>query len=195
MNFPFAQIFDIPVFNFINHTLSNKVFDLAMPVITYLGVSGLYVILGLLLLFSKKKEFKTLGLVLLAGLTVSYYSATILKVFVARPRPFMSLTNVILLSNTERTYSFPSNHAVTIFLVATLFTSHFKKYALFYSLAALVCFSRVYIGVHYPTDVLAGAVIGILIGWFLNHTLYAIRLPCRQAGSTQDEKSPRRPIG
>lgn len=162
-----VRFFDIPVFNFINNTLSNRLFDLVMPVITYFGASELYVILGIGLLFSRKKEFKTLGVVLLAGITISYYIVAILKVFVARPRPFMSLTNVILLSRAERTYSFPSNHAVTIFMVAALFTGHFRKYALFYSFAALICFSRVYIGVHYPADVLIGAIIGSLIGWFL----------------------------
>lgn len=181
MNFQFAQSFDIPAFNFINHTLSNKVFDLVMPAISGFGASELYVILGILLLFSGKKEFKMLGVVLLAGLTISYYSVAILKAFTVRPRPLMSLTNVMLLGRAEKTYSFPSNHAVTIFMAAALFTSHFKKYALFYTLAVLVCFSRVYIGVHYPTDVLAGAAIGILIGWFLVHISKDL-CPCSSVG-------------
>lgn len=161
------RLFDISVFNFVNHTLSNQFFNFIMPVISRLGGGELYLALGLLLLFSRKKEFKLLGILLIAGLTISYYTVAFLKILVARPRPFIELANVILLGPLEKNYSFPSNHAVTAFMAAILLSNRFKKQAIFYLLAALMAFSRVYMGVHYPSDVLAGAVIGYLIGWFL----------------------------
>ena len=161
------KFFDIPVLNFINHTLSNHFCNYVMPIITRLGQGELYFVIGLLFLFSKKREYKLLGLTLLAALTISYDIVAILKIAVARPRPFMALANIILLGPVEKGYSFPSNHAASAFMMAFLLSSRFKRYALFYAFAALVAFSRVYMGVHYPTDVLGGAVIGITIGWFL----------------------------
>lgn len=169
------HFFDLPIFNFINHTLSNQPFNFIMPIISRFGGGELYFIIGALLLFSKKRENKMLGIFLIAGLTVSYYIVGFLKVMIARPRPFIGLTNVILLTTMEKTPAFPSNHAVTAFMTASLLVNRFRKHILFYSLAALVAFSRVYIGVHYPSDVLAGAVIGCLIGWFLNYILSTIR--------------------
>lgn len=162
-----TRLFDIPLFNLINHSFSRPLLNLSMPVISRLGGGELYFLLGVWLLFSRKKEIKTLGILLIAGLTVSFYTAAVLKILIARPRPFVALSNVILLAASEKSYSFPSSHAVSAFMVASLSSSHFKKYILFYSLAALMAFSRVYIGVHYPSDVIGGAVIGILIGYFL----------------------------
>ena len=160
--------FDTNGLNFINHTLSNQYLNIFMPLVSRLSGGELYFALGLLLLFSRKKELKTLGIALLAGLTISYYIVGVLKVLIARPRPFTVLANVILLGPMDKSYSFPSNHAVTAFMAASLFAGRFKKMgALFYSLAVLVAFSRVYIGVHYPSDVICGAVIGIIIGSLL----------------------------
>ena len=166
------KLFDLPLFNFINHGLSSHALNIVMPMISRLGGGELYFLIGVMLLFLKKREYKILGIVLLAGLTLSYYVVGVLKVFIARPRPFVALGNVILLGDMSTTPSFPSNHAVGAFMIATLLASQLKKRTLFYSVllylfAVLVSFSRVYIGVHYPSDVLAGAVIGVVVGLIL----------------------------
>ena len=158
------QYFDMPVFYFINHNLSNPVFNIIMPAITSLGTKDFVLIVGLLLLFSKKKETKRLGILLIVGTEVSYFTVKILKVLIARPRPFMAIKNVMLLEQYARDFSFPSGHATLSFMAASLFACRYKRYIVFYLLAALVCFSRVYVGVHYPTDVICGAMIGTVIG-------------------------------
>jgi len=162
------QCIDRGVFFFINHGMSNPFFNFIMPMISEICDGPILFVLSLLLLLSKKKELKALGLIMLAGLTVTFYVASGLKTLVARPRPFLVLTDVYLLAK-EKSMSFPSNHAATAFMAATVLTAYFKKYAaLFYSFAVAVAVSRVYMGVHYPSDVLAGAAIGILIGYSLN---------------------------
>lgn len=161
------NFFDLSVLNFINRTLSNQLLNFIMPVLSRIGGNELYFVIGLVLLFSRKREFKVLGMALLAGLTVSYYVVGLLKISIARPRPFMALANVILLGPVEKGYSFPSGHAATAFMTASLLANHFKRYFLFYLLAALIGFSRIYMGVHYPSDVLTGAAIGITIGYLL----------------------------
>ena len=94
-----------------------------------------------------------------------------LKELVMRPRPFVTHTDLTPLLDPGDRWSFPSGHALSSFAAATaLFFFHKKTGLLAYLLAACIAFSRLYASVHYPTDVLAGAVLGILCGlaaaWF-----------------------------
>ena len=162
-----SQCMDRTIFFFINHGLSNPFFNSIMPVISEISDGPILFAVSLVLMFSRKRKLKLLGLIMLAGLTVSFYVVSGLKALVARPRPSLVLTDVFLLAK-EKSMSFPSNHAATSFMAATALTAYFKRYAaVFYSFAAAVAVSRVYMGVHYPSDVLAGAVIGIAIGYLL----------------------------
>jgi undecaprenyl-diphosphatase len=168
------QHIDRTVFIFINQTLSNPFFNFITPLISEVCDGPILFAASFVLLFSRKKEIRTLGLIMLAGLTVSFYFVSGLKAFIARPRPFLVLTDVITLAK-EKSMSFPSGHATTSFMAAAALAACFKKYAAaFYSFAAAVAFSRVYMGVHYPSDVLAGALTGTAIGWILVRTQKAI---------------------
>lgn len=163
-----ADYFDIPVFRFINHDLSCPVLGPIMKMVSNLGGGELFFALGVAMLFFRKREIKMLGVLLIAGLTITYYMVSGLKILIARPRPFAALSDVIMLAQ-EKSFSFPSNHAATAFMAATLLSKHFKHYAVFYLLAAIIAFSRIYLGVHYPTDVIAGAVLGVFTGFVLSH--------------------------
>ncbi|UTB32792.1 MAG: phosphatase PAP2 family protein [Methanobacterium sp. ERen5] len=162
-------------FYLINHGLDNRLFDIIMPIITDFGsLLAWFLIFGLMFAFGgqKTRKIAVLGVMALLIANVVVYS---LKFFVAEPRPFLTLANVDLLVHAEETYSFPSGHAASSFAAAFVIGRKYKlklkgkSYSLFYPLmifAALVGFSRIYIGVHYPYDVLVGAIIGILSGYF-----------------------------
>ena len=106
------------------------------------------------------------------------------KPFVARPRPFVTtVTSRVVGHYRPPTYSFPSGHAALSFAAATVLAFGVPRLkAVWLALAALVAFSRVYIGVHYPLDVTCGALLGVAVGilvsggraWYSRGSFFAV---------------------
>ena len=98
-------------------------------------------------------------------------SGLFIKKAVLRPRPWAGLNPDLvnhLVAQKGRNYSFPSNHAGNISGLAVVFSAIYYQYKyLFWSIAGIVIFSRVYIGVHYPSDVISGCIMGSLYGLFI----------------------------
>jgi undecaprenyl-diphosphatase len=108
----------------------------------------------------RRKGFFVLGLSLIS-FALADAGANMLKHLFERPRPCQALENVRLLVGCGGSFSFPSNHAVNAFAIAATFSHFFRKTAVpMFFIAVLVALSRIYVGVHYPSDVIAGAVIG-----------------------------------
>jgi len=101
-----------------------------------------------------------------ASAAVSYYIVVVLKQLFGRPRPYEVLPVHQLITDTERGLSFPSGHAVVFFSLAFAFynTKYFKP---FFVLACLGSIARVFVGVHYPSDIVVGAFIGGGTAWSL----------------------------
>lgn len=173
MNSLFSILSYLNIFGFywINHGLDNVLFDFVMPFITNFGSMIAWLILfGLMFIFGGQRTRKIAFLGLLA-LILANVLVYFLKFIVAEPRPYLTLSNVDLLIQAEKTYSFPSGHAASSFAAAFIIGCKYrlkikeKTYGLFYPMiifAAVVGFSRIYIGVHYPYDVLVGALIGVI---------------------------------
>ena len=97
----------------------------------------------------------------LLALTVSHCIVQIIKRSISRARPYDKNNEIILCGIPLKDYSFPSGHTNAAFTVATAFSFTFPLLSvLFFSIAAIVAFSRVYLGFHYPTDVMIGSLIG-----------------------------------
>lgn len=133
--------------------------------ITSLGNSGwFWIICGLLLLLFPKT--KTLGFLTLFSMLIGLLITNLcLKNFIARPRPYTQIPDLTILIPKPKDWSFPSGHTTASFAFAFAFylgLPH-KKYSIpVFILASFIAFSRLYVGVHYPTDVLGGLVVGTL---------------------------------
>ncbi len=161
--------FDRNVLYAVNHSMRNSVMDTVMPFITKLGDKGIFWIALAIILLIPKKTRKTgaaMGIAMLLGVIIGN---GILKNFVARTRPF-DLANPVLpkhrlLIDAPTDYSFPSGHTLASFEAATAI---YKDHTLYgfaaFVLALLIAFSRIYLQVHYPSDVLGGAILGFLLG-------------------------------
>lgn len=164
----FLYSIDLSVFYFINHTISNPVFDKFFPFITYVKNWYIaYIILWSILLFKGGKVGKLASIVIILLIASSdQISSSLLKNLIERIRPCNALEDVNLLVNCSRSFSFPSSHAVNNFAVAFYIYKLFPKlkWVLFIS-ATLIALSRPYVGVHYPSDILIGAIVGMLIGY------------------------------
>lgn len=166
------------ILDFIQTHFRSSLGDVVMPFITSLGNIGMiWILLGLLLV--SRKRWRAAGLLLLSALLIeSLFCNVILKNMFTVPRPFDIRTGIDLLIPKPMDYSFPSGHTGASFAAVTaLFLSKYKYWAVALVLAVLISFSRLYLYVHYPTDVLGGIVLGVLSGW-LAYQLYGIVKRC-----------------
>ncbi|MBR1422551.1 MAG: phosphatase PAP2 family protein [Ruminococcus sp.] len=141
--------------------------DLLTPIvkgITYLGEAGWFWIL-LCVVFMAWKKYRPIGLTCSASLAISFVINFILKLIVARTRPYEAIEGLTRLVGKQSDYSFPSGHtsasmAVSVVMLALLP----RKYGVpAFVIGVLVSLSRLYVGVHYPTDVLCAAVIAVCV--------------------------------
>ena len=159
---------EVNVLLFINKTLSNQFFDFLMPLFDNVKywIPVILILWILLIYIDKKNRYKILILIPLAIIVGDFIGSQI-KDFVSRPRPWveseLDITNLGF--GKGKFSSFPSNHSLNIMSLATIFSHLYSQYQLYFWLyAAIIIFSRVYIGVHYPSDVFIGAVLGLMIG-------------------------------
>ena len=148
-------------------TLHTPVLDKFMTSVTKLGNAGIFWII-LTVLFLLIPKMRKTGVVIAAALIIDLLLCNVLlKNLVARTRPYDVNTGIQLLVAKLRDYSFPSGHTAASFASAAAlnFTGEKKLWKPALVLACLIAVSRLYLYVHYPTDVLGGVVIGIIAGY------------------------------
>lgn len=162
---------DRNLFSFINTQLRNNVLDYLMPRITHLGGATITVTSLLMLIAFFSGNARSWAIEAFISLSVSHIFVQIIKKIYGRKRPYMVLTNARTFANPLVDYSFPSGHTTSSFAIATAFALHsFVLGLILIPLALMVGISRMYLGLHYPTDCIFGAVLGtvtsiVAINW------------------------------
>lgn len=140
----------------------------AMFFADYLG----YVLLAVLVLFlavNSKKYWRMVLEAAVAAIVTKFVLVEIIRIIWFRARPFVALNFAPLINQSAAEPSFPSGHASFFFALSTIVYFYNKKVGIaFYVASFFIIISRVFTGVHWPSDILAGAILGILMGWVLN---------------------------
>jgi undecaprenyl-diphosphatase len=185
---------DLMLFRCINGSLNNWLFDVFFTFITEIKYFyPIYAVALAGLIYFRRREGLVVVLLMILTIVISdQISSSLIKPLVGRIRPCSALEGVRLLVGCGGGKSFPSSHAVNNFAGVFVLSSFFPRQAPWlYVFACLVALSRVYVGVHYPSDIYAGAVIGTSIGVLVMaiHRKIAVfvenkrKMNMRQAGS------------
>jgi undecaprenyl-diphosphatase len=160
----FFNALDTVVFLFLNRGFANPVFDTVMPFVTNVHhwKIPIVIIWLALMVFGRKKGRVTAILVVVILVLSDQLSSSVIKPWINRTRPCFVLSGVRLLIDQSGSPSFPSSHAANMAAMAVLFSVKYRRFAaLFIAIALVVSYSRIYVGVHYPSDLIGGWVVGI----------------------------------
>ncbi len=157
---------DYSILTWINNTFGNcKFFAVVSRLLSFIGSKwGMIALVAILLIFKKTRKIGlTMGISLLLGFLIGNL---FLKNVIARPRPYTLYPDITLYVPRLHSYSFPSGHAASSFVAAVALFQFYKKPGIAaITLATLIAFSRIYLFMHWTTDVLAGALFGTLIAF------------------------------
>jgi len=182
-----ALSFDLPILDWIQANMKSGIMDTVMPIITMLGDEGIFWIAWavLLLFFPKTRKIGLgMGFAMMIGLLVCNVT---LKPLIARTRPYdlQAEMGIMIPLLTERMhdFSFPSGHTIASFEACTVLLKNSRKMGIpAVILAVLISFSRLYLYVHYPTDVLFSVVAGIIFGLIGNALAQKIKFSSAKKG-------------
>jgi undecaprenyl-diphosphatase len=181
--------FDIALFHLINGLAGHPGFDTFFLFLSWIGEGGaIWIALAFLIVLGAGRlpglrgpgsaRWRAVGIGMLGALALAGVTQAVLKDMVKRPRPPLVLPGVHLIGSLPASYSFPSGHTLSSVAAAMVLLTALRRLAhrgqplgpvadgwVVMLLAGLIGFSRIYIGVHFPSDVLVGAVLGAMEGW------------------------------
>lgn len=164
---------DFAILNAIQEYLRSPFLDTTMPLITHLGDLGIIWLVAAIVLIAQPKR-RIYGIAVIVALLLAVVvGSLILKPLIGRVRPYEAVGGFPLLIPPPSGNSFPSNHSMASFAAATVICLLPKAGRSVFAMkvgavvaAALIAFSRLYLYVHFPSDILVGAVIGVALGFF-----------------------------
>jgi len=158
------QEFELEVLDFIREHMRNGFLDTVMPVVTMCGDLGIFWV-AVALVISAKAKYRRCSITMLIGLIAGVLIGNlIVKNAVRRDRPCWIIEIQNMLIENPQDFSFPSGHTLSSFCAASILFYYDKRLGVpAFGVAVLIAFSRMYLYVHFPTDIVGGALLGILI--------------------------------
>lgn len=167
---------ELAILDWIQEHMRCDVLDWFLPRFTLLANSGIFWVFVTLLLLSIK-PYRSWGVEMAIALTLCLFIGNgVLKPLIARVRPFDANPAAPLIATPPTDYSFPSGHTYSSFAAATVLLFHKKsRGAIAVIMASIIAFSRIYLYFHYPSDVLAGMILGIAIGALAHYSVQIVQ--------------------
>lgn len=169
------NVFEADLLFWIQSNLRTDGLNRIMPYVSKINNAGLLAITMVVVLLIWK-TYRTVGITAFTSLLSDFFLVNVLiKPIVARPRPYVVNEALVVLGTVPRDYSFPSGHTASAFAVASvMFLCIPRRYGIpAVVIAAIIALSRLYNAAHYPTDVLAGMLIGSVVGILAVKLVYA----------------------
>ena len=158
---------DVRILSYVQTHCHNRFTDFLFPLLSRIGNAGA-VWLSAAICLGYHRRTRGMAFALFFSLALAHIVSQILKPVIGRPRPFISFPGKRLLIHTPGGYSCPSGHSASSFAAATaLWTFSDRLGTAAFVLAVLIAFSRIFLFVHYPSDTLAGALLGVLCATFI----------------------------
>lgn len=162
------------ILEFINHIHHNELLNMIVSAVTMLGWMYISMIIAVLLIiigyYKNNKHMRNDGVLLFISLLATSIIVEVIKLIVARPRPYTIIPSLIVLAQ-ESNLSFPSGHTATATVLAYCLSCEYGHRWIFMIIPLIVAFSRLYMGVHYPSDVLFGFLFALIISWRCEYIL------------------------
>ncbi|OPX42374.1 undecaprenyl pyrophosphate phosphatase [Ruminiclostridium hungatei] len=156
-----------------NRTIKCRVLDAVMPLLTYLGSGAVTISFCLLIIGLGSEGIRDTGIQALISLAVSHLMVQILKRCICRLRPKEVVPDINTFKVSLDYYSFPSGHTAAAFSIATALALNMHGAAApAYAAASVVAITRLYLGVHYPSDVLAGMFLAVVSSYAVHFFAY-----------------------
>jgi undecaprenyl-diphosphatase len=165
--FEYIIYIDKSLFLLINQLPHMLFTDSFFGILSGAGYAGIiWFVIGIsIFIWEEIRDRRLLLTQIIAGSLSFFLVDILLKNFFQRFRPEFRLPTAIVVMDFTKSYSFPSGHTTVAFAMAIILSRKYARWSWFYYLLAiLIAFSRVYLGKHYPGDILAGAVLGTVIG-------------------------------
>lgn len=162
--------FDDYFINIFNKRIKNSYFDKIMYYITNIGGAISSTVISAILILFGEEEIRFLGIELLVAIIFSQFFVQIFKRILGRQRPYKVLNDINTFGIDMKDYSFPSGHTTASFCMATIISINYPQLLTFAVLFAfLIGISRIYLGVHFPSDVLAGSMLGVVSAFIVHY--------------------------
>ena len=158
------QEFELEVLDFIRNNVRNGFFDTVMPMVTACGNLGIFWV-AVALVISAKAKYRKCSITMLIGLIAGVLIGNlIIKNAVQRDRPCWIVEVQDMLIANPQDFTFPSGHTLSSFCAASILFHYDKRLGIpSFGVAIMIAFSRLYLYVHFPTDIIGGAILGMIV--------------------------------
>ena len=154
--------YDVFFLQLINSLYHNYFFNSLALFISYFGLIFTGLLIAMILYIFGGKKGKKVAILLIVTILITFLITQLLKLLIMRPRPYTQLTTLIVCA-VESDYSFPSGHTSMSAAISYILGKKYNCFKFTIIMPILVGLSRMYLGVHYPSDVICGFVLGILV--------------------------------